>query len=238
MDIAQKIDHTLLRPDARVADVERLCREAIEHRFASVVVHPAYLDIPVRILAGTKVRIGTVIDFCFGSNPTAVKVYETEEAVRRGAEDLDTVLNLGLLKSGLRQEAEADIRAVVEHGRAAWRETNRSDRELVVKVIIEAGLLTNEEKEIACRIVMMAGADFVKTSTGYFGSGATEYDVDLIRRVVGPDFKIKASGGIRTLEQAEKMLAAGADRIGTSSGLSIVNEWQAKNKLDSSLEKL
>lgn len=229
-DIAKKIDHTILRPEAVSTDVETLCREALEYQFASVVVHPFYLGIPAKLLAGSGVRTGTVVDFCFGAHPVNVNIFEAEDAVRRGADDLDMVINIGLLKAGRYDEAEADIRAVVEHGRAVWREIYSDDKELVVKVIIEAGFLSNEEKEIACRLVVSAGADFVKTSTGYFGTGATKDDVALMRRIVGPDFGVKASGGIRTLAQAEAMVAAGADRIGTSAAMAIMSEWQERKR--------
>lgn len=228
-DIAALIDHTLLRPEAVPADVELLCREAIENGFATVIVHLAYLGLAVELTAGSSVKAGTVVDFCFGASPVNIKTFEAEAAVRGGAEELDMILNLGLLKAGDHRRAEAEIAAVVDHSRAAYRESGRAGAP-IVKVIIEAGLLSDGEKETACRLVKSAGADFVKTSTGFFGSGATASDVALMRRVVGPDFGVKASGGIRTLAQAREMIAAGADRIGTSSGMAIIAELKGEDR--------
>jgi len=228
IDIAKAIDHTLLKPDATIADIERLAEEGREYGFATVIVHSAFLEIPVRILADSRVRVGTVLDFCFGASTTAQKILAAEDAVRRGADDLDMVMNITLFKSGRYSQVEEEIRQVVNRAKATRDKTNSGGAGIIIKVIIESGLLTDEEKELACRAVVAAGADFVKTSTGYLGTGATTGDVELMRRVVGPDFGVKASGGVRTLAQARAMLAAGATRIGTSSGISIIKEWQSR----------
>ncbi len=235
INIAGVIDHTLLKPDATLVDIKQLAEEGREYGFATVIVHSAFLDIPVKILAGVNVRVGTVIDFCFGAASTEQKVCAVEDAIRCGADDLDMVMNITLLKSGKYGLVEAEIRHVVESARALRSKIRPGGEAIIVKVIIECGLLSDEEKEIACRAVVAAGADFVKTSTGYLSTGATERDVALMRKVVGPDFGVKASGGIRTLAQVKAMLAAGATRIGTSSGIAIIKEWQAGKEAGASV---
>lgn len=226
INIGKVIDHTLLKPDATLGDVKQLSEEGREHGFATVIVHSAFLEIPVRLLTGTDVRTGTVVDFCFGAASTEQKVFAARDAIKRGADDLDMVMNITLLKSGKYSQVEEEIRQVVNSARALRVRISPGGPEIIVKVIIECGLLTDEEKELACRAVVASGADFVKTSTGYLSTGALTSDVALMRRVVGPDFGVKASGGIRTLDQVRAMLAAGANRIGTSSGVAIIKEWQ------------
>lgn len=211
--IAGLIDHTLLRPDATPPEVERLCAEAKEHGFCTVCVNPCYVPLARRLLAGSGVGVGTVIGFPFGATLTKTKQLGTEAAVRAGARELDMVMNLGWLKNRDDQLVIEDIEAVAE---AAQGRT--------VKVIIETCLLSDEEKERATRLVVQAGAAFVKTSTGFSTRGATVEDVRLLVRVAKGAIGVKASGGIRDLATARKMVEAGATRLGTSSGVAIVNE--------------
>jgi deoxyribose-phosphate aldolase len=214
-EVAALIDHTLLKPEATAMDVERLCREAIEHEFASVCVNPVFVPKAAILLAGSPVKTCSVIGFPLGATLTRAKVDEAGAALEEGAQELDMVIHIGALKAGDNQSVAADIRAVAEachSGRA------------LCKVIIEACLLTDEEKERACRISHDAGADFVKTSTGFSTGGATTADVALMRRVVGRETGVKASGGIRSFEDVLAMIHAGANRIGTSSGTRILAE--------------
>ncbi|NLM22993.1 MAG: deoxyribose-phosphate aldolase, partial [Firmicutes bacterium] len=191
-----------------------LCREAVHYQFASVCINPCYIAVAARELRGSGVKTGTVIGFPLGATTREVKVFEAEQAMRNGAEELDMVMNIGALKAGLREAVAGEIRAVVEAARG----------KALVKVIIECCLLTEEEKIAACQIVQEAGANFVKTSTGFASGGATVKDVRLIRQTVGPDMGIKASGGIRDYRTALAMIEAGANRIGTSSGVAIFRE--------------
>jgi deoxyribose-phosphate aldolase len=216
--VAKMIDHTNLRPEASRDQIIRLCDEAREYRFAAVMVNAFYIDLACSKLKGTDVKVGAVIGFPLGATLTSVKLYEAKEALRLGAREIDMVMNIGALKSGDQKLVSADVRAVKEvvHRKKA-----------LLKVILETGLLTDEEKGIACRICARAGADFVKTSTGFLGGGATVADVELMRRAVGNKVGVKASGGIRSAIDAEKMIAAGANRLGTSSGVAIVQEWRA-----------
>jgi deoxyribose-phosphate aldolase len=207
------IDHTLLRPDATRADIQKLCREAIEHRFASVCVNSYWVPLVASTLAGTPVKVCSVVGFPLGAALTKAKVAETEAALHLGAQEIDMVLNIGALRSGLDEAVQYDIQAVVD---AAHRES------ALVKVILETALLTDDEKIKACLLAKAAKADFVKTSTGFGPSGATEHDVALMRGTVGPEMGVKASGGIRTVEDALKMIAAGATRIGASASVKIV----------------
>lgn len=207
MDLAKYIDHTLLRPDAGIEDITRLCREAVEWKFATVCVNPCYVDLAAHLLRGCDVKVSTVIGFPLGAGITAVKVCEAKEMVIRKAAELDMVLNISAAKQGVWEAVEDDIRQVV----AAADES-------LVKVIIETALLTDEEKRRACEAALAAGAHYVKTSTGFAAAGATAADVALMKAVVGDKLGVKASGGIRTREQAEAMIAAGATRIGTSAG--------------------
>lgn len=216
---ARFIDHTLLRADATAADIRKLCREAREYRFASVCVNPYWVGPAARELADSPVKVCTVVGFPLGANATAVKVAETEEAIRAGASEIDMVIHIGELLGGnpgaVRQDIEAVVRAAHENG-------------AIVKVILETALLNDQEKIAAAQLAKSAGAKFVKTSTGFGPHGATVHDVELLRQAVGPEMGLKASGGIRTLDELNSMIAAGATRIGTSAGVKIV---EAANSL-------
>ena len=214
--MARLIDHTVLKPDTTAETIRTLCAEARENCFASVCVSPVWVPLAAEELAGATPLVCTVIGFPHGANRTAVKVFETEQAVRDGAREIDMVLAIGLLKSERYADVEADIRAVVQ---AAGGHT--------VKVILETALLTDEEKVIACVLAQNAGADFVKTSTGFAQGGASPQDVALMRRVVGPDMGVKASGGVRSLEDAYAMVEAGATRIGASASVAILKGLQS-----------
>ena len=207
-EIFSKIDHTLLKPDAARADIVRLCDEAKTYGFATVCVNPYWVRLAADQLSGSGVGVTTVIGFPLGASTTFVKIAEARDAIASGATEIDVVMNIGALKSGDADAVKRDIEGVVQacRGRA------------VVKVILETGLLTDEEKIQACRICKAAGADYVKTSTGFGPGGATVEDIVLMRRTVGPEMGVKASGGVRDLETARRMIAAGATRIGTSSG--------------------
>jgi deoxyribose-phosphate aldolase len=212
-DLARYIDHTLLRPDAVATDIDKLCDEAAEHRFASVCVNPAWVARAAERLCGTGIAVASVIGFPFGATPAEVKVLETRRAMADGATEIDMVINVGALRSGMTDLVRDDIAAVTGACHAGGA---------LCKVIIETALLTDDEKVTACQLARGAGADFVKTSTGYGGGGATVADVALMRRTVGPEMGIKASGGIRTAEDVRAMIAAGATRIGASAGVKIV----------------
>ena len=213
-ELAPCIDHTLLRPEATHAQVEQLCREAREFRFASVCLNPVHVERARALLAGSGVAVCTVVGFPLGATTTEVKVFETSQAIAAGATEIDMVLQVGALKSGDFATVESDIRRVA----AACGATS------LLKVIIEAALLNDEEKVQACAIAKLAGADFVKTSTGFGPGGATIADVELMRRVVGEDLGVKAAGGIRDRETAERMIRAGADRVGASASVKIMRE--------------
>ena len=219
MNLASYIDHTLLKPDATVEDIIKLCEEAEQYQFAAVCVNPIYVDLAAHCLAGTGVKTATVIGFPLGATFTDSKVAEAKEAVLRKANELDMVINIGAAKAGLWEAVTDDIRQVVEVADGA-----------VVKVIIETGLLTDDEKRRACQAVLEAGAQFVKTSTGFGPGGATVADIRLLKQVVGDKIGIKASGGIRTLEQAKELIAAGATRLGTSAGIAITGSVPPANK--------
>jgi deoxyribose-phosphate aldolase len=209
--LAAVIDHTLLRPEATLADIERLCREAVQHRFACVCVNPGWVKECHRLLAPDRMAVASVVDFPLGAGTPEMKTFAAREAIADGAAELDVVMDIGALKSG--------DSARVEHGLRGVREA--AGPGVLLKVILETGLLTREEKVAAARMAVACGAEFVKTSTG-FGAGATVDDVRLLRETLGPGVGIKASGGIRTLESALAMLDAGATRIGTSSGVAIL----------------
>jgi deoxyribose-phosphate aldolase len=213
-DVASFIDHTMLKPDATTVEIENLCGEAKKYGFASVCVNPSYAPLCAKLLKGTGVKVCTVIGFPLGATSTASKAFETEQAIRDGAQELDMVMNIGMLKSGEYEYVESDIFAVVS--------TAKRYR-MLSKVIIETGLLTDEEKVNACVLAKRAGADFVKTSTGFGKGGATVGDVALMRRVVGSAMGVKASGGVRSREDALAMVASGADRIGASASVKIVS---------------
>ena len=204
------IDHTLLKPDATPEQIRRLCTEADENGFASVCVNPAYVPLAAELLKNSAVNVCTVIGFPLGMNATAIKAAEALKAVQDGADELDMVIQVGQLKSGNLAYVEDDIRAVVEAGGGK-----------LVKVIIETALLTDEEKVTACQLAQRAGADFVKTCTGFSGGAASVHDIALMRRTVGPDMGVKASGGARDYASAVALIEAGATRIGTSSGVAI-----------------
>ncbi|MGE0363726.1 MAG: deoxyribose-phosphate aldolase [Vicinamibacterales bacterium] len=213
--VAGLIDHTLLKPDATAADIETLCREAVEHRFATVCVNPTWVALAARRLRGTGVGVCSVVGFPLGATTADVKAYETRRAIVDGATEIDMVINVGALKSGELRLVEQDIEAVATACRACG---------VTSKVIIEAALLTDDEKVTACTLAKAAGADFVKTSTGFGPGGATVADVALMRRVVGDTMGVKAAGGVRDLGQVQAMVAAGASRVGASAGVRIVRE--------------
>ncbi|MFZ5649878.1 MAG: deoxyribose-phosphate aldolase [Bacillota bacterium] len=216
-NIARMIDHTLLKPDSTGEDILKLCAEAVEYGFKAVCVNPSRVSTAARALAGTGIVVCAVAGFPLGASSTAAKSAEAFEAVKSGAAEIDMVINIGLLKEGKFDLVCRDISSVVEAAAAA-------NPEALVKVIIETCYLTVSEKEDACRICESAGARYVKTSTGFGPSGATVEDVELISRTVSPAMGVKASGGIKTAAQALSMIRAGAARIGTSSGVQIMNE--------------
>jgi len=213
--VASMIDHTLLKPDASRAEIEKLCREAAEFHFATVCVNPAWVAFAAGRLRGSGVGVCSVVGFPLGATTADVKNYETRRAIFDGATEIDMVINIGALKSADLRTVERDIEAVVEPCHQAG---------VISKVIIEAALLTDEEKITACTLSKAAGADFVKTSTGFASGGATAADVALMRRVVGADMGVKAAGGVRDLEGLKAMVAAGATRVGASAGVKIVQE--------------
>ncbi|MCZ6519661.1 MAG: deoxyribose-phosphate aldolase [Actinobacteria bacterium] len=213
LDVAQYIDHTLLVADATADDIDMLCSEAEQYGFASVCINPTWVKRAANNLRGTKVPVCTVIGFPLGATTTDIKATETRKALRDGAREIDMVINVGALKSGDHEMVYNDIVKVVD----AAHETGA-----ICKVILETALLTDEEKVIASALAKRAKADFVKTSTGFGPGGATVYDVALMRETVGPDMGVKASGGVRTANDLEDMIAAGATRIGASAGVQIV----------------
>jgi deoxyribose-phosphate aldolase len=212
--LAGSIDHTLLKPETTREQIVRLCDEALFFNFAAVCVSPWWIGLAASRLSGSPVKVAATIGFPLGANHTTVKRFEAEEAIRLGAQELDMVLNIGALKSGDRQAVQNDISAVVTVAHSAGA---------IVKVILETPLLTLQEKILCCELSLAAKADFVKTATGFLG-GATKEDVSLMRGVVGTRAGVKASGGIRTAAAAQTMMDAGANRIGTSSGVAIVHE--------------
>lgn len=213
LNLAKMIDHTLLKPDATQQEIAQLCFEARKYGFASVCVNPTWVSLCAELLKGSPVKVCTVIGFPLGATSSETKAFETETAIRQGATEIDMVINIGALKARDLDLVARDIRGVVNaaHPRGA-----------IVKVIIETILLTDEEKTIASLLSKEAGADFVKTSTGFAGGGATVQDVALMRKAVGPEMGVKASGGVRTFEDAENMIKAGATRIGASAGVKII----------------
>ena len=213
--VAAMIDHTLLKPDATRQEIETLCREAAQYEFASVCVNPTWVTTCARALQGSRVKVCSVVGFPLGATTADTKHFETRRAIFDGACEIDMVINVGALKSGDLRTVERDIEAVTGPCREAGA---------VSKVIIEAALLTDDEKVSACTLAKAAGADFVKTSTGFGPGGATAHDVALMRRVVGEEMGVKAAGGVRDLESLKAMVAAGATRIGASAGVRIVQE--------------
>jgi deoxyribose-phosphate aldolase len=211
--LSHMIDHTLLKPEATQDQIAQLCYEARKYNFASVCVNPTNVKLCANLLQGTDIDVCTVVGFPLGATPTDVKVFETQQAIREGATEVDMVLNVGALKSRDYELVRDDIASIARACHAG---------NAILKVIIEAALLTDEEKVIACQLSKVAGADFVKTSTGFGPGGATVEDVALMRRVVGPSIGVKAAGGIKTFEDAQKMIAAGASRLGASASVKIV----------------
>lgn len=213
---AAYIDHTLLKADATKEEIIQLCEEAKTYSFASVCVNPAWVKMAAEILNGSTVKVCTVIGFPLGASTSAVKAFETKDAIENGAGEIDMVINIGALRSGDDELVKNDIAAVVDSAKD----------KAIVKVIIETSLLTEQEKRKASELSRAAGADFVKTSTGFSTGGATVEDVKLMRGVVGPEMGVKASGGVRSFEDMKKMIEAGATRIGASSGVQIMQGLQ------------
>ncbi|MGM0874319.1 MAG: deoxyribose-phosphate aldolase [Bacillota bacterium] len=211
-NIAKMIDHTALKADTTKDTIEKLCQEASEYHFASVCVNPTWVETAAQALKETDVKVCTVIGFPLGANTPETKAFETRDAIEKGATEVDMVINIGALKDKNDELVERDIKAVVEAARG----------KALTKVIIETSLLTEEEKVRACELAVKAGTDFVKTSTGFSTGGATIEDIALMRKTVGPDIGVKASGGVRDTEGAEALVKSGATRIGASSGVSIV----------------
>ena len=212
--LAGMIDHTILKANASEAEVRKVCEEALEYGFASVCINPANISLASEMLKGSKVKVCTVIGFPLGANTSAVKAFETDDAIKNGAQEVDMVINIGKLKDKDYEYVKNDIKAVVDasKGRA------------LSKVIIETCLLTDEEKAKACELAKEAGADYVKTSTGFSTGGATPEDIKLMRETVGPEMGVKASGGVRTYEDAMAVLENGATRIGASASIAIVEK--------------
>jgi deoxyribose-phosphate aldolase len=218
MNIASLIDHTLLKPEATPEQIVQLCTEAREYGFASVCVNPVYVKLAWDLLKGSPVKVCSVVGFPLGATTPEVKAFEARQAIRDGASEIDMVIHIGALKAGDDDLVEADIAAVVDVSHAAGA---------LCKVILETCYLTDDEKIRGCILAKRAGADFVKTSTGFGPRGATVEDVALMRRTVGPDMGVKAAGGIRTLEALQQMVAAGANRIGASASVKIMQEAQS-----------
>ena len=211
MSLNKYIDHTVLKADTPQATVQKIIDEAIQYDFMSVCLNPTWVSFAAEKLAATDVKVCTVIGFPLGANTSAVKAFEAAEAVKNGADEVDMVINIGAAKDGDWDLVESDIQAVVD-----------ASGDVLTKVIIETSLLTDEEKVKACQAAVRAGADFVKTSTGFSTAGATVADIALMRQTVGPDLGVKASGGVRSMADAEAMIAAGATRLGTSNGVEIM----------------
>ncbi len=218
-EAAALIDHTFLKPEATRKDIERLCNEGLQHLFAAVCVNPVFTGQVAQALRGSTVKTCVVVGFPLGANLPATKVHEARVALDQGAQEIDTVISIGALKAGFAAAVENEIASLV----AAIHE-----RRAILKVIIETALLTDDEKIRVCGLARDAGADFVKTSTGFSTGGATVTDVALMRRVVGPKMGVKASGGVRTLDYLLEMVDAGASRIGTSNGVSILHEAEKR----------
>lgn len=219
MNIARYIDHTILKPEATASQIVQLCKEAETYNFAAVCINPIYVKAAAELLRDSEVKVCTVVGFPLGANLTSTKLFETERALDDGAVEIDMVINIGALKAGDNDVVGQEIAAIVDKSH---------QRNALCKVIIETALLTDDQKIKACRIAKKAGADFVKTSTGFSSGGATVEDVRLMRQTVGPEVGVKASGGIRNLADAENMIAAGANRLGASAGVKIVKEAESK----------
>jgi len=213
-ELAKLIDSTLVKAVATKSEIEKLCHEAIQYGFRCAVVNPVYVKFAAKLLEGSNVKVCSTVGFPFGVSLSEIKALEAVKAVEDGAEELDMVISLSALKSGNYDTVKRDVAAVVD--------VKRLSKEIIVKVIIETAYLTRDEKIIACKLVKEAGADFVKTSTGLFGGGATVEDVRLMRQTVGKNMGVKAAGGIRTYTDAVAMIEAGANRIGTSKAVAII----------------
>ena len=211
MNLNKYIDHTVLKADTPKAKVQQIIDEAIQYDFMSVCINPIWVSFAAEKLAATDVKVCTVIGFPLGANMSAVKAFEASEAIKNGADEVDMVINIGAAKDGDWDLVESDIQAVVD-----------ASGDVLTKVIIETSLLTDEEKVKACQAAVRAGADFVKTSTGFSTAGATVADIALMRQTVGPDLGVKASGGVRSIADAQAMIEAGATRLGTSNGVDIM----------------
>ena len=220
LDLNMYIDHTLLKPEATVDMVVRLCNEAVEHKFKAVCVNPYWVSLCKERLSKEGVLVATVVGFPLGANTTATKVFETEDAISNGADEIDMVINIGELKKGNYDNVKSDIAGVVA----------AAGDKAIVKVIIETALLNDEEKVKACQLSKEAGAHFVKTSTGFSTAGATLADVSLMKQTVGADMEVKASGGVSNLDTALDMIKAGATRIGTSAGVKLASEFEDRMK--------
>lgn len=220
--LAAIIDHTLLKADATATDVERICGEAAEYSIGCVMLNPTNVALAALLLSGTDTKVGSVVGFPLGATTTSAKRHEAIEAIRLGAREIDMVMNIGALKSGDRARVEADMRGMVEvvHDNGA-----------ILKITVEVGLLSLEEKILACQLTVAAGADFLKSSTGFSAPGASAPDISLMRGVAGDKIGVKASGGIRTLHEAQMMIDAGANRIGTSAARAIIEEARMQNHL-------
>ena len=233
LEIASYIDHTLLAPNAGVHDISKLCAEAAAYHFASVCINPSYVELASELLKDSSVKVCTVIGFPLGATPSAVKAFETRTCIQNGADEVDMVINIGAARDGRFSEVGKDIADVVDAARDEGKKLNKS---IVVKVILETCFLSDKAIESCCLCAKKAGADFVKTSTGFASpkdkdgkplpNGATAHHVALMRKTVGPDMGVKASGGVRTSKAALEMVEAGANRIGTSSGIAILKDFQ------------
>ena len=217
--ISNMIDHTVLKATASKSDIEKICEEAIEYGFFSVCVKPTHIEYAKKLLEGSNVKVCTVIGFPLGANTPEVKAFETLDAIKKGADEVDMVINIGALKDKNYDLLLEDIKSVVD----------ASNKKALVKVIIETCYLTDEEKKIACEIAVKAGCDYVKTSTGFGTGGSTPEDISLMRNVVGKNIGVKASGGVRCKEDALKVIEAGASRIGASASINIVNGGNSQN---------
>lgn len=218
-ELSKFIDHTVLKAETSEKAVEKVCKEALEYKFASVCINPCNVKLASKLLEGSEVKVCTVIGFPLGANTSKVKAFETEDAIANGAHEVDMVINIGKLKDKDYDYVREDIKAVV----------NAAKGKALTKVIIETCLLTDEEKVKACELAKEAGADFVKTSTGFSTGGATPADIKLMRETVGPDMGVKASGGVRNIDDAEAVIKNGATRIGASSSIDIVEGRTSKS---------
>ena len=217
--VANMIDHTILKAFATTEDVKAICKEAKEHNFFSVCINPTHIELVKKELEGSNVKVCTVIGFPLGANTPEVKAFETKDAIAKGADEVDMVINIGALKDKNYDLVLRDIKAVVD----------AADKKALVKVIIETCYLTDEEKKIACELSVKAGTDFVKTSTGFGTGGSTPEDIKLMRDTVGSEIGVKASGGVRCLKDADAVINAGASRIGASASVAIVKGQDAQN---------